>query len=115
MVGTYFVTTILQIAFNIMEGGAGSVNSLVSDDYVSWTNAFLGFSHIKYYNFLWTLPTAAFDFFTEIIKMLVWDYSFLNGSAGIIKFVFLYPISVGFAISIMYMSQMGIQGILRKN
>lgn len=38
-------------------------------------------------------------FLKAIWKMVIWDYSFLEGEIGIVKFLFLYPVSAGFILT----------------
>ena len=38
-------------------------------------------------------------FLKAIWKMVIWDYSFLEGEIGVVKFLFLYPVSAGFILT----------------
>ena len=43
-----------------------------------------------------TILTMAGGFITHgLPTIFLWDYPFLNGAAGIIKWIFLYPITIG--------------------
>lgn len=64
-----------------------------------------------------SIPKLGLGFFTTgLPKVIMWDYSFLDGSWGIIKWLLLYPISAGvvYAIGLMIFNvASGILGAIR--
>lgn len=58
-----------------------------------------------------SLAKAAPGFFGSLIKMVMWDYSYLDGEMSIAKYVLLWPLSGGLIITLTYMSLIAIQGL----
>lgn len=45
----------------------------------------------------WAIPKMAVGFFTNgIPKLILWNYTFLQGGYEIVKWLLLYPLTVGF-------------------
>jgi len=58
------------------------------------------------------IPKMAWGFFTHgIPKLILWDYSFLEGEWAIVKWVILYPISAGVVYGMALVFIAALQGI----
>ncbi len=80
----------------VMVEGTGVVNQLVGFDILSafGEGGISGFV-LGSLNVVSNLP----NFLSAVGRMLVWDYSFLDGSFVYIKFLILYPLSAGMVLS----------------
>ena len=70
-----------------------SVTDLQSTGGMSWVSAAVGF------------------FTTGIPRMILWDYSFLDGGWEIFKYIFLFPITIGVVWGIVQLFTTTISGI----
>lgn len=58
------------------------------------------------------MASAASGFFTVgIPKLIMWDYSFLSGGWELLKYILLYPISIGVVWGIVQLFTTVISGI----
>jgi hypothetical protein len=80
----------------VMVEGAGLVNQLVGFDILT---AFGdgGFTGLVFGG--WNVIANAPGFLMAVARMLIWDYSFLDGSFVYIKYLVLYPLSAGMVLS----------------
>jgi len=80
----------------VMVEGTGVVNQLIGFDLLSafGEGGISGFV-LGSVNVVSNLP----NFLMAVARMLVWDYSFLDGSFVYIKFLVLYPLSAGMVLS----------------
>lgn len=61
---------------------------------------------------IWAIPKQIIGFFTHgVPKLIMWDYSFLDGTAAIFKWVVLFPISAGVIWGLALLFIPAIQGI----
>jgi hypothetical protein len=88
--GTYLGEETISI-INILCGY--SVTDIQSTGGMSWVSAATGF------------------FTVGIPKLILWDYSFLEGGWEIVKYILLYPISIGIVWSIVQIFITVISGI----
>ena len=58
------------------------------------------------------IPFVLAGFFLSILRMLLWDYSYLEGSMSIVKYLFLYPISAGIVWGLSSIFISGVRGLL---
>ena len=58
------------------------------------------------------IPFVLAGFFLSILRMLLWDYSYLQGPLGIVKYLFLYPISAGIVWGLSSIFISGVRGLL---
>lgn len=84
------------IGQQVMVEGTGVINQLVGFDLLSafGEGGISGFV-LGSVNVVSNLP----NFLMAVARMLVWDYSFLDGSFVYIKFLVLYPLSAGMVLS----------------
>ena len=80
----------------VMVEGTGIVNQLVGFDILSafGEGGISGFV-LGSFNVITNLD----NFIVAVARMLVWDYSFLDGSFVFIKYLVLYPLSAGMVLS----------------
>ena len=80
----------------VMSEAPGVINTLVGFDIVSafGEGGISGFV-LGSFNVITNLP----NFLAAVGRMLIWDYSFLDGSFVYIKYLVLYPLSAGMVLS----------------
>lgn len=105
----FFIGTILSL---LIEGTwMGSAEVTVMNQLTGFTTLEVSGAGI------WAIPKQIIGFFIHgLPKLIMWDYSFLSGTASIFKWVVLYPISAGvvYGIALVFISVVqGIFGTLR--
>lgn len=94
---TFFVASFICL---MIEG-----SSYFGSTDVSILNALVGFNVVEMSDLgLLAIPKMAIGFFTVgVPNLILWDYSFLDGAYEIVKWLLLYPLSIGFVWAIISM------------
>lgn len=84
----------------------------IGTEEVSLMNSLTGYTTVEISESgILMLPKVAYGFFTEgLPKLIMWDYSFLQGEAEAFKWFILYPISAG----VVYAMAMMVISLLRR-
>tara|TARA_R110002020_G_C15993747_1_gene749580 strand:+ start:57 stop:620 length:564 start_codon:yes stop_codon:yes gene_type:complete len=80
----------------VMSEAPGVINTLVGFDI---TSAFADGGFIGLAKGIYTSAKNLPSFLNAVARMIVWDYSFLDGPFVYIKFLVLYPLSAGMVLS----------------
>ena len=80
----------------VMSEAPGVINSLVGFDI---TSAFADGGFIGLAKGIYTSAKNLPSFLNAVARMIMWDYSFLDGPFVYIKFLVLYPLSAGMVLS----------------
>ena len=82
---------------------AHALNTKVYNDSASVLNEMIGYNlatvNSEVGDFRALLNTA-WAYAQAVPRLILWDYSFLEGQMALVKFIFLYPISAGFVITL---------------
>jgi hypothetical protein len=84
------------IGQQVMSEGPGVINTLVGFDI---TSAFSDGGIFGLAKGMWTSAKNLPNFLAAVARMVMWDYSFLNGSFVYVKYLVLYPLSAGMVLS----------------
>ena len=84
------------IGQQVMSQAPGVINTLVGFDI---TSAFADGGFIGLAKGIYTSAKNLPSFLNAVARMIVWDYSFLDGPFVYIKFLVLYPLSAGMVLS----------------
>jgi hypothetical protein len=85
------------------EAKSHSTGALVLSQSAGILNSALGFNAqevVTDAGILDVIKAFGFGTLRAVTKFVLWDYAFLDGDFRIIKFLFLYPISAGFVITL---------------
>ncbi len=80
----------------VMSEAPGVINALVGFDI---TSAFADGGFIGLAKGIYTSAKNLPNFLSAVARMIMWDYSFLDGPFVYIKFLVLYPLSAGMVLS----------------
>ena len=86
-----FVFIVGQLTCLFIEG------SFFGQEEVDVVNSLTGYNTLQLSGGgFWNIPKLAMGFITTgLPKMIMWDYSFLDGGWAMVKWLMLYPISIG--------------------